>query len=115
MQAMNAPERTRTISLTLNTQRISTVIRDPTSEWDMMLISGIKNVALGATGGLESLPYYERYVAHGLLASACLRGARGDLGTHEVSKGSCQLDVGRYGAGVLRRHREGTWVLNHRP
>ena len=52
MQAMNALERTRTISLTLNSQKISIVIRDPTSEWDMRLMTGIKNAALGAKGGL---------------------------------------------------------------
>jgi len=57
MQAMNALERTRTISLQLNTQKIGIVIRDPTSEWDIRLMTGIKNAALGAKGGLEPLVY----------------------------------------------------------
>ena len=70
MQAMNALERTRTISLTLNTQKISIVIRDPTSEWDMRLMTGIKNAALGAKNGLEPLPY-ERWLMDFSQVAAC--------------------------------------------
>lgn len=57
MQAINALERTRTINLKLNTQTISIVIRDPTSEWDLRLMNSIKTAALGASGGLEPLAY----------------------------------------------------------
>ena len=70
MQAMNALERTRTISLTLNTQKIGIVIRDPTSEWDMRLMTGIKNAALGAKGGLEPL-IYERWLMDFSQVPAC--------------------------------------------
>ena len=70
MQAMNALERIRTISLTLNTQKVNIVIRDPTSEWDMRLVTGIKNAALGAQGGLEPLPY-ERWLMDFLQVPAC--------------------------------------------
>ena len=70
MQAMNALERTRTISLTLNTQKIGIVVRDPTSEWDMRLMTGIKNAALGAVNGLEPL-IHERWLMDFSQVPAC--------------------------------------------
>jgi hypothetical protein len=57
MQAMGALERTRTITLKLNRQTVSIVVRDPTNEWDLRLQAAIKAAALGAKDGLEPLPY----------------------------------------------------------